>query len=261
MQKIYLFITGIIIWASAIAQPHEFTIGYGGSMPQGLMKNGWSSAHGITAGYSIVLPSLPALSFGVNLDWGLYASKRRPQQYQFTDGSITNTHVSLSSSIATFAGKMRYTHLQTHKISPFFEMQAGHASMFSSFYIEDPVDGCRALENETVSSSGTFFGGILLGSRWNLGADEKGNRHALELSVGSVRGGTMDYANMNRVYHDHNEINGTRGAQRGNGESPLLVTFLNISNNTTHQHSIAEVYTHPLRMFQFHLSYVYTLKK
>lgn len=263
MQKILLstvcLLTAGLLWA----QPNALHIGYQGSLPQGMMKNGWNSGHGLHMGYSRAVKGLPELSFGGTMGYGLYASKRQPQQYVFRDGSITNTHVNLSSSLYSFAGTTRYTFLPRQPITPFVEVQAGIFGMVSSFYIEDPTDpmGCRALEASSVVDDATFFGSVGTGFTFNLSKPDAASRHQLQVGVWSARGGTLEYANMSRVVHrDHNNGlpnvgNGTAGL-RGNPQ-PLMATFVNVTNNELHRHSIAEVYNHKLRLLQVQVSYTW----
>lgn len=268
MHKPLLFIVLLgTITISAAAQSNALHFGYQGTVPQGLMKHGWTSGHGIHFGYSRALKSVPELSFGGTMSYGLYASKRQPQQYVFSDGSTTFTHVNLSSSIATFAGTTRYTFFPDRKVTPFAELQAGYFGMFSDLYIEDPTDplGCRALEASNVVSGGTLYGSVGTGFTFNLGRPGTGQRHQLQVGVWSGRGGNIEYANMSKLVHrDHafptaagtNELN-VRGNPR-----PLMATFVNVTNNNTlHQHSIAEVYNHKLRMLQVQVSYTWWFKR
>ncbi|MCU0387861.1 MAG: hypothetical protein MUE71_04575 [Chitinophagaceae bacterium] len=262
MNKLYTFLIALLFSLASFGQLNQVTFGYQLSLPQATMKNGWNSGHGIHFGYHRYFKAIEGFSLGADIGIGNYALERQPQQYVFEDGTITNTEASLSSSLAYGALAARYEPLWRNKLSPFIEIQGGYFGMYSSLFIEDPRDplGCRALESKDVVSSGTAFWSPGLGFDLELGKD-KNDIHGLALSARYVMGGQLEYANMNRLYHTHNGQTNGQPENTVAGESPLMVTFINVTTNQLHEHSVAELYNHPLRVLQFNLTYTYRFGK
>jgi hypothetical protein len=262
MQKIYLLLPLLIAAIFAEAQRNEFGFGYQLSKPQGNMKNGWDAGHGIQMQYHRYLRDVKGLGFGVNFGYGNYAWERNPQQYRFPNGSVTNTTAVLSSSLVSAGASVKIVPFVNKRFSPFAEIQAGIFGMVSSIYIEDPADplGCRALENRNLVSSSTFYQAAGIGVQWQPGKSSSGSRHLIELSIKGVRGGDMEYANMKHVYDQHSQTS-VQNPRQGSGERPLVVRFVNVQTNEQHDHSVAEIYNHPLRMVQLNLQYSFRFSK
>ncbi|HSK11787.1 MAG TPA: hypothetical protein VK907_01175, partial [Phnomibacter sp.] len=174
----------------------------------------------------------------------------------------TNTTANLTSSLGQFAFAARVSPLASKKVSPFFELQAGYFNMSSRIYIEDPTDplGCRALEERNIVNSGTSFWSPGAGVQIFLGKGKNNEMHSLEVAARNIRGGKLEYANMNRLYHDHGQT-GEPEPDLTKGEFPYMVTFVNVTTNEQHQHSVAELYKHPLRVLQFNVTYSYRFGK
>lgn len=262
MKKNYFLLFTLLASLHVFAQKHEFGIGYQLSLPRQMMEKGWNNGHGLNLDYFFHPKTVKGLSLGTQLGYGLYASQSQPQQYKFSDGTITNTTVDLSSSIASASLSARFAPWVSKKISPFAEIQGGYLGMFSDLYIEDPTDplGCRALESNTLVSSGTLFYALGGGIQVFIGKskDNPKNIHLLELSARTLWGGEMEYANMNRLYN-HADVTGNPMPDPETGEKPLMVTFINASTSQQHMHTVAELYNHPLHMLQIQLQYVFRL--
>ncbi len=256
MKKLYLSAIVLMVSTIGFAQQHEFGIGYQLSLPRQMMEKGWNSGHGLNMDYFFHFKKVKGFSLGTHLGYGSYASQSQPQEYKFSDGTITQTTVDLSSSIASGSLSARYAPFIHKKVSPFAEIQGGYMDMFSDLYIEDPKDplGCRALESNTLINSGSLFYAVGGGLQVYIGKSEK-NKHLLELSARTLWGGEMEYANMNRLYN-HADVTGNPMPEAEMGEKPLMVTFINASTSQQHMHRVAELYTHPLRMLQIQLQYV-----
>ena len=245
------------------AQKHEFGFGYQLTLPMEMMQNGFNTGHGINLHYFKFIRSVKGLSLGAQLSYGLYASKEKPQHYVFSDGSSTHTTASLSSSMAFLGISARYAPFIRNKISPFVELNGGFMGMYSSLYIADPTDplGCRALENATLVDSEKPYIGLGTGLQVYLGKGRKEkDQHLLELSARVIRGGNIEYANMNRTYDNQNNNPGAPLPSPEAGQTPLMITFINVSSSQQHMHSVAELYDHPLRMAQFQLQYIFRIK-
>ena len=256
MKKLYFLIPALFCSGLVLAQLNEFAAGFQFSMPQGAMKNGWSTGYGLNMGYYRHLANVKGLSIGADFGYGTYAMDTQPQEYRFRDGTITNTEVNLSSSLGYAAMATRYEPLLSKMFSPFVELQGGYFGMNSNLYIEDPTDpfGCRALENRTLVKSGTAFWSPGAGLKIQLSKCKLGDIHSIEIRARYIMGGELEYANMNRIYH-HQDQNSNGQEEMAKGEKPLVVTFINVTTNELHEHSVAELYKHPLRALQFNLSY------
>lgn len=259
MIKFYCSLFCLLASTFLFAQKHEFGIGYQLSLPRQMMEKGWNSGHGLNMDYFYHFKKVKGLSLGTHLAYGSYASQSQPQEYKFSDGTITNTTVDLSSSIASASLSARYAPWVSKKVSPFAEVQGGYMGMFSNLYIEDPADplGCRALESNTLVNSGSLFYALGGGIQVYIGKskEKSKNIHLLELSARTLWGGEIEYANMNRLYN-HAEVTGNPMPDAEMGEKPLMVTFINASTSQQHMHTVAELYNHPLRMLQIQLQYV-----
>jgi hypothetical protein len=261
MQKLYSSLFALLLASAAFGQLNEISGGYQLSLPQASMKNGWSSGHGINLAYYRHFAHIEGFSVGMDVGLGNYAMKNEPQRYVFRDGSVTHTTATLSSSLVYGALSARYSPI-THKgFSPFVELQGGFFGMHSSIYIADPTDplGCRALENRNILSSGTSFWSPGAGFKVQLGKPTKNEIHSLEFKARFIRGGNMEYANMNRLYHNHDQT--AEPFDPNKGESPLKVTFVNVTTNERHEHTVAELYEHPLRALQFNFTYSFRFNK
>jgi hypothetical protein len=261
MKKLYMFLFASVLVLSVSAQLNEFGIGYQLSLPQLKMKDGWSSGHGIQLSYFRHFKEADWLSVGTNIGIGSYAMKNQPQQYRFSDGTITNTTATLSSSLGSAALAVRLSPLAGKKAMPFIEIQGGNFWMHSTLFIADPTDplGCRALENKTLVKSGTMFASAGAGLQLLLGKGKKNDLHFLEISARSLFGNNLEYANMNRLYHDHTSV--TNPTPEAPNEKPLVVRFINVTTNVQHEHTVAELYNHPLRVLQFNVQYAYRFSK
>ncbi len=256
MRKFYFFLPFCLLAAATFGQRNEWQTGYQLSLPTAEMRNGWNTGHGLHGSYYRHITKAKGLSIGADVGFGNYATKMQPQQYRFPDGSITNTTARLNSSLGNIGLGVRYQPVALGIIYPFAELQAGYFWMNSSIYIEDPSDplGCRALENRNLVNSGTAYWAPGAGFQIQLNKKQASRRTALEFRARYLRGGEMEYANMKRLYHNQDQT-GNQTANRGNGEAPLRVTFVNVTTNEQHQHTVAELYNHPLRALQFNVTY------
>ncbi len=263
MSRLYGIIGALIISTMGFSQLNEVTIGYQLSLPQSAMKNGCYSGHGLHFGNFRHFKYVKGFSVGADFGIGSYASVSHPQQYVFRDGSITNTEAVLSSSLYYASLAARYVPFSRKNVSTFIEVQGGYFGMYSSIFIADPLDplGCRALENRNLVGSGTAYWSPGAGLQILLNKNPKREVHTLTLGTRFISGRALEYANMNRIYHNHSNGPVQPSLEPSNGESPLMITFINVATNERHEHSVAELYTHPLRALQFNLSYSYRFGK
>ena len=65
----------------------------------------------------------------------------------------------------------------------------------------------------------------------------------IDISANTIHGGTISYINTKHLM-DAQDI-------RTPEEKPLNVQFINASTQSIHEHTVAQVYTSPLRMLEF----------
>ena len=75
----------------------------------------------------------------------------------------------------------------------------------------------------------------------------------MDLRVQNIRGGSPDYINTKKL------IDASAPPPPGEDGKALSVKFINATTNEIHEHEVAEVYTTPLRMLEFKLSWVFQL--
>jgi hypothetical protein len=263
MKKFYTLLTLTFITLLAAGQRSNIVLGYLYSTPQAAMKDGWNQAHGLQMAYLWDVGESRKFSLGPQLGFGSYANNTSEQHYSFQGAPPTITTASLHSALSNFGLTGRYHPLgQAQKrISPFAEVQSGYQNMRSSISFPDPTDmsDCPAHEQTNVVSNGTMYGSLGGGIQIAFGKAKGNARNHLELSARSVFGGQIEYANMNRLYNHPNLTSPTVRGQSAN-ERPLLLNFVNIGTNELHEHTVAELYNHPLRMWQFNINWVIKLR-
>ena len=238
---------------AASAQDADLGVGYNLQLAQGQMKNGFTSSHGLTLDVLLPIKKMPMLSVGADLGYGIYGMRSQTQEYRFGN-TTTITDVNLTSQIFSAGGKLRINPLYKSKVQPYAAVQFGGLNMYSSLYVEDPndPDGCKALEQRKLVKDWTWYTGLGGGVRFQVKQKHCG-KSFVDIGVNYMMGGNVEYANMNRI-HNH-----TAPATGPTPDSkPLMVKFINVTTNETHEHEIAEVYTHPLRMLQAQVKYVIT---
>jgi hypothetical protein len=85
----------------------------------------------------------------------------------------------------------------------------------------------------------------------------KHNRHGrlrIDISANMIRGGKVDYINTKNL-QDATEI------PEGSGAKPLNVRFMKVSTQRIYEHSVAQVYTSPLRFFEARIGISLLLSK
>ncbi len=192
---------------------------------------------------------------------GLYSSQTSKETYVFGDGSSTVTDVHFKSSMnkVQFGTKIYYTSYYK-PVRGFITPQIGYAAMRSRITIDDPedTDGCTPLENRIAQKKGGFTYGGELGVDLDVKRIIKGQesvRGRMYISVSYLTSfNTMDYINIKHMSdHEH-------GMEMGGSDARNLTTqFLNVSNNSLHEHKIAEVYRTKLNFISANIGYIWYL--
>jgi len=257
MRHIYTLLFTICSFAGF--SQHNMSLGYSLGAPQQQMNENINPLHNLSAAIFFQIPGLgKRLQLGAEGQWGSYASTQKEQTFNFGNGTSTRTMVNYSSNVLQGAATARVLLLTNKKITPFLNAKAGYASFYSSIFIEDPhdPDGCHPLDQKTLLKDGTLMTGYGGGLQidWSLFRPKcDKNRGWIDLRVQNIRGGSLDYINTRKL------IDASAPPPPGEDGKAVSVKFINATTNEIHEHQVAEVYTTPLRMLEFKLSWVFVL--
>ncbi|HKC36972.1 MAG TPA: hypothetical protein VKB95_12950 [Chitinophagaceae bacterium] len=237
------------LFFSANSQQWKLTSSYSLGIPRQDMGKNIQPAHSLQAGVLYQLPgALKQLSAGLELGLGMYANKTIDQTFQF-DNTSTILPVDYSSNVFNANIQARLNLLSDKNfIIPYINAKGGLYNFYSSVYIGDPTDGggCHALEQENIINDKTMYWSAGGGLQINPVIFSK-NRHSgkvmIDISANTIQGGTLNYINTKHLM-DPQDITDPDG-------KPLNVEFINVSTQSIHEHTVAQVYTSPLRMLEF----------
>ena len=214
------------------------------------MSKNIQPAHSMQTGVLYQLPGeLKRLSVGLEFGIGIYAHETIDQTFQFDNNTSTVLPVDYSSNVFNANIQARFNLLSDKNfIIPYINAKGGLYNFYSSVYIGDPEDdgGCRALEQENIINDKTMYWSAGGGLQINPAIFSK-NKHAgrviFDISANTIRGGTINYINTKHLMDPQNTSD-------PDGK-PLDVRFINVSTQSIHEHTVAQVYTSPLRMLEF----------
>jgi hypothetical protein len=245
---------------SANSQQWKITSSYSLGVPQQEMSKNIQPAHSLQAGVLYQLPGrLKQLSVGVELGIGSYASKRIEQTFQFDNNTAAIVPVNYSSNVFNANLRARVNLLNDKNlIVPYINAKGGLYNFFSNIYVEDPqdADGCHALEQKNIINDKTMYwsaGGGLQIDPAIFSKHKRRSRLLIDISANTIHGGTIDYINTKDLL-DAQSVTDPEG-------KPLNVQFVNASTQAIHEHTVAQVYTSPLRMLEFRVGITVTLGK
>jgi hypothetical protein len=234
---------------SAYSQSWKVTGHYSFGLPRQAMETNIQPVHSLQAGLMYQLPGkLKQLSAGIEMGLGLYASKRINQTFQFDNNTASVVPVNYNSNTFNVNVQTRFNLLSDKNfVIPYISAKGGLYNFFSTINIEDPNDpnGCHALENKTIMNDKTLYfsagGGIQIDPAVFSRHGERGNV-LIDISVNSVHGGSLNYINTKHLI-DAQTMNDPAG-------KPLEVKFINASTQSIHEHTVAQVFTSPLRLLE-----------
>ena len=238
------------LFFSVNSQQWKFTSSYSLGIPRQEMGKNIQPAHSLQTGVLYQLPGeLKRLSVGLEFGIGIYAYERIDQTFQFDNNTATVLPVDYSSNLFNANLQARFNLLSDkYLIIPYVNAKGGLYNFYSSIYIGDPedADGCHALEQENIISDKTMYWSAGGGLQINTGIFSK-NKHSsivmIDLSANTIRGGTLNYINTKHLM-DAQSTSDPDG-------KPLTVEFINVSTQSIHEHTVAQVYTSTLRMLEF----------
>jgi len=268
MKKILLFIAAFLSIAVSLVQGQEeqtipieqkdqkatggqFSLGYNMMLPMGDMKTGWSSAHGLQGEFLIGLRSIPALRIGLDGSFGMYGYKEQTQDYLVFNGILASSEVSFSSYMFTFGAKALLEPPKLMPVKPYATVQFGVLGMSSDLTLDDFWSSnvnCETQYQKTLVDDADWYAGLGAGLKFDLSSQKKPGRNFIDLSASYLGGGTIKYANMNRLYNPENP------PPTNNGEY-LKVVFINTLTNERQEQQVAELYRQPIKMMQIQVKY------
>lgn len=247
-----------LLTSSILSAQSYMNIGYSLESPQQEMNKNINHLHSLTTGIFFTVPQLDKrLELGAEFGWGMYANTSKEQTFTFRDGSTTTTQVNYSSNVLQGGFTARVMLTKNKGITPYISGKTGYASFYSNIYIEDPNEGnCHPLDQKNIIKDGTIYGGYGGGlqidwSVFNPKGDKK--RSFIDIRVQNVRGGKVDYINTKKL------IDASAPPPAAENGKALNVKFVNATTNEIHEHQVAEVYTTPMRMLEYRISWVFVL--
>ncbi|MDP4265364.1 MAG: hypothetical protein Q8941_22750 [Bacteroidota bacterium] len=245
---------------SAFSQQWKFIGGYSLGIPQKDMHKNIPPAHSLQAGIVYQLPGQwKQLSVGAETGIGLYASKRVDQTFQFENNTSSIVPVNYNSNVFNADLQARLDLVDNKKfVIPYIGLKGGLYNFFSTIRIEDPNDpgGCTALQHKNILSDNTFYWSAGAGLQVNTSffAKRKFTRNVLiDISANMIHGGSISYINTKHLI-DEQTMNDPKA-------QPLNVQFINASTQQIHEHTVAQVFTSPLRMIELRAGVVVLLRR
>jgi hypothetical protein len=214
------------------------------------MSKNIQPAHSLQTGILYQFPGqLHRLSAGLEFGIGIYAHERIDQTFQFDNNTSTVLPVDYSSNVFNANLQARFNLLSDKNfIIPYINAKGGLYNFYSSIYIGDPEDdgGCHALEQENIMNDKTMYwsaGGGLQINPTIFSKNKRITKVMIDISANTIRGGEINYINTKHLM-DAQSMNDPDG-------KPLEVKFINVSTQAIHEHTVAQVYTSPLRILEF----------
>jgi hypothetical protein len=234
---------------SAYSQSWKVTGGYSLALPQNEMKKNIQPAHSLEVGLMRRMPgNFKQLSLGIEMGLGLYASKRIDQTFQFDNNTASIVPVNYTSNTFNIAIQSRYNILSDkNMVVPYLTAKGGLYNFFSTITVEDPdnPDGCHALQRRNIMNDHTLYisaGGGLQFDPAIFSRRKIRGPVMIDIGVNTIYGGTLDYINTRHLV-DAQTLNDPAG-------KPLEVRFINASTQSIHEHTVAQVFTSPLRLLE-----------
>jgi hypothetical protein len=234
---------------TASSQQWKFTGHYSLNLPQQQMGKNIQAAHSIQAAVLYSLPrGLKNFSIGAELGIGKYAHKKVDQTFEF-EGMTTVVPVNYNSNLFNANIQARFNLWDERKtlVVPYLVARGGLYSLYSNVVIEDPEnpDGCTALDRDNIINDKAMYWSAGGGFQIDPDLFRKNKRHGrlkIDISAQTIRGGSIDYINTKHLM-DAQDVPEP-------GAKSVTARFINASTQHIHEHSVAQVYTSPLRFFE-----------
>jgi len=235
----------------------RITGNYSFGVPLDDMSKNIQPINSLQGGIMYQLPKLKQLSFGFEMGVGSYANKRIDQTFQLDNTTASVVPVNYSSNTFDLNLQTRWNLLSDKNfIVPYISLKGGVYNFFSTIYVDDPTNngGCHALEQKTLINDKTMYWSAGTGLQINPAAFAKSKKKGnvlIDLSANTIHGGTLDYINTKHLIDAQTAVDPAG--------KPLQVKFINASTQQIHEHTVAQVYTSPLRLVEFRAGVVLLL--
>lgn len=257
MKSISTLVSLIFFVSVVSSQEWKIITAYSLGAPQQQMEKNIQPAHSVQGGVLYQFKHVKQLSVGFELGIGSYASKRIEQTFQFDNNVAAVVPVNYNSNTFNANMQARFNLLpDKFLVVPYINAKGGLYNFFSTIYIDDPNDagGCHALEQKTIMNDKTLYwsagGGLQIDPAIFAKNKRRGNV-LIDISANTIHGGTMDYINTRHLV-DAQTLNDPDG-------KALQVKFINASTQQIHEHTVAQVFTSPLRLLEFRAGVVIKL--
>lgn len=250
MKCMSTLIFSCLLYFTASSQQWKVIANYSAAIPQQQMGKNIQTAHSMQAGALYQLPKqLKHFAVGLELGIGLYAHEAVNQTFQFDNNVSAIVPVDYTSNVFNVNLQTRYNLLdeKKYRLVPYINAKGGLYNFFSNINIEDPNDpsGCRPLDKKSIINDKTLYWSAGAGLQINpivFSKNAHPSRVMVDISAHVIRGGRVSYINTKHLMHEHD-----MPMEEG---KPLNVKFINVNTQAIHEHTVAQVFTTPLRMIE-----------
>lgn len=249
----------IIAFSFSATSQWKINVGYSAGIPRQEMSKNIQTVHSLQAGIMYQVPQVKLLSVGLEAGYGSYASERIDQTFQFDNNTSSVVPVNYNSNAFNINLNTRLNLLPSkYAVIPYITAKGGLYNFYSTIYVEDPHDddGCKPLERDNIINDNTLYWSAGGGLQIDPSVFSKRKRQSvvvIDIGANLIRGGSMDYINTKELMDA--QTAGTPDSK------PMSVPFVNASTQSIHEHTVAQVYTSPLRLLEFRAGVVIRLGK
>jgi len=238
-----------LLFFTASSQQWKFTGHYGLGLPQQQMGKNIQAAHSLQGAVLYRLPAqLKNFTVGLELGLGFYAHEQVDQTFVFDNmPSVVPVNYNSNTFNANLQTRFNLWDEDKSRIVPYLVAKAGVYNFYSNVVVEDPhnPDGCVVLDRKSLINDKTLYwsGGLGLQIDPNIFSKHKrlGNVK-IDIGANTVRGGSLEYINTKHLMD-------AQDVPEPGGKS-LKARFINATTQHIHEHTVAQVYTSPLRFFE-----------
>ncbi|HET9823834.1 MAG TPA: hypothetical protein VFP87_00795 [Chitinophagaceae bacterium] len=255
MKKIVHGLLIICVGIDASAQ-FETGISYSMAIPLREMGKNINLTHSGVADLRYHFKHAQNFWVGAEFAIGVYAIKSQEQQYQFSNGDITDAKVNFTSNVFNAHVTAGADLLRDKAIIPYVSVKGGLSNFYTKVFIPDPGDNgsCKPLENKNVYKDNMFSAGFSAGAKIRgskIFRKSQWDNWWIDLSATDLVGGTISYLNVKHLMPFNENTNyDSKGYN---------VTFVNLTTNEVHQHQVAQVYTSPINQLDLKLGVFFRL--
>jgi hypothetical protein len=257
MKKTLLFLLAIVSVSPVFAQfpLPELGVGYTYSAPTRGMKNTIQQANGVNV-FAGVSNRSNRLTYGVELNYGIYGRDQSEQEYQMSDGTLAPMNIIVSNSFTNLMAVTRLNLVPNGTVQPYALIKGGYSwyNTRLNIYDLDDQDSCEPVETALLQKDGTMIyslGGGLQINLSNVFKRAPKNFLFLDLQSSITSGGRVNYMNTDAPSGTHQHHHGTSSTR----STDLTAPFLNTQTQIVHAHHVGSLYTSFVNMIDFRLGF------